>query len=231
MGTGLRQGTESWWQEGRLGYAQYAASGLSRLGVNAPRAADPRARAVEVEASGVRLWADTRDGISPGGHNYVTSEPYVLEGLEGGFTALPVADAQAVLGAQRVRAERTGLASAWSEDHLDRAPWFAYACVWVDRGAWRVLDFDGRDVPEVAWSSAKAAFAWDALFPDDFTQALVARIAPAVDPERGVMAGVYERGGELNQALTLNTNGVVLEALLYRHVGMPLERWTREAGL
>ncbi|HLL82143.1 MAG TPA: DUF3131 domain-containing protein, partial [Longimicrobium sp.] len=67
MGTGLRQGTESWWQEGRLGYAQYAASGLSRLGVNAPRAADPRARAVEVEASGVRLWADTRDGISPGG--------------------------------------------------------------------------------------------------------------------------------------------------------------------
>lgn len=48
------------------------------------------------------------------------------------------------------------------------------------------------------------------------------------DPNRGVFAGFYEETQQPSRALTLNTNGIVLEALLYSNVGMPLEVWARQ---
>ena len=40
-------------------------------------------------------------------------------------------------------------------------------------------------------------------------------------------AGFYEESDRPNRALTLNTNGIVLEALLYVRVGVPLAEWAR----
>ena len=46
------------------------------------------------------------------------------------------------------------------------------------------------------------------------------------EPEQGVFGGVYEENQAINRALSLNTNGQILEALLYAHIGsVPLEDW------
>jgi Protein of unknown function (DUF3131) len=49
------------------------------------------------------------------------------------------------------------------------------------------------------------------------------------DPSKGVFAGYYETTQQPNRALTLNTNGIILEALLYNQAGKPLEAWAHEA--
>jgi Protein of unknown function (DUF3131) len=41
-----------------------------------------------------------------------------------------------------------------------------------------------------------------------------------------VFGGVYENTQEINRSLSLNTNGQILEAILYSHIGsIPLEDW------
>ena len=45
------------------------------------------------------------------------------------------------------------------------------------------------------------------------------------DPKQGAFAGYYEATKAPNRALTLNTNGIVLEALLYAKIGKPIELW------
>jgi hypothetical protein len=63
------------------------------------------------------------------------------------------------------------------------------------------------------------AFALAALYADDpYAEVLRASFATLYDPERGWFAGVYDRG-EPNRALTANTNGVILETLLWKAAG------------
>ncbi|NJR32677.1 MAG: DUF3131 domain-containing protein [Chamaesiphon sp. CSU_1_12] len=133
MGAHIRNGKEEWNQEGRLGYEQYAAYGLKKLGIVAPNALNPKANERNVDVLGIQIPADTRSTY----HNYVTSEPYVLDGLETGFKALPVDYAGRVLLAQARRAQATGHFTAWSEDNLDREPWFVYNNIHVDGKNWK----------------------------------------------------------------------------------------------
>lgn len=228
MGTSMMAGQEQWVQEGRLGYAQYAARSLLPLGVQAADAARPDAHLRWVSVSGVRVPVDTRDMTTSGGHNYVTSEPYVLDGLETGFKALPAPYARAVLAAQEARYKATGVLTAWSEDNLDRAPYFAYNCLYVDGQAWTTLDANGHAIPQLRGSSFKAAAGWHALFGTPYTAKLMQAMRPLVDPAAGAFAGTYEALKGPNRALTLNTNGVVLEALWYGRVKRPLEDWAHD---
>jgi hypothetical protein len=167
MSTDARNGKETWTQEGRLGYEQYAAYGLSKINVSAPKALDPKAETTEVKVYGVSLPVDKRDTRSSQAHNYVTSEPYVLDGLESGFKALPVDFAGRVLQAQQRRYLATKQLTAWSEENL-------------------------------------------------------------ADPNQAVFAGFYEETQQPNRAITVNTNGIILEGLLYSKVGRPLEVWAHE---
>lgn len=45
---------------------------------------------------------------------------------------------------------------------------------------------------------------------------------------QAVFAGFYEQTQQPNRAITLNTNGIILEGLLYSKVGRPLEVWAHE---
>ncbi len=63
------------------------------------------------------------------------------------------------------------------------------------------------------------------LFRTTYTGQLYDGLRWLADPEQGVFAGTYEQTQEPNRALTLNTNGIILEALLYSHLGQPLEAW------
>lgn len=222
MGTHLQNGKEEWNQEGRLGYEQYAAYGLKKLGIVAKNALDPKANEYYVDVMGIQIPADKRTSY----HNYVTSEPYVLDGLETGFKALPAEYAGRVLQAQTRRAQATGQFTAWSEDNLDRAPWFVYNSIHVDGQNWKTLNPAGKESDKFRTSSTKTAVSWQMLFGNRYTERNYKGLRWLADPDRGVFGGVYEENQEINRSLTLNTNGQILAALLYAHIGsIPLEDW------
>ncbi len=222
MGVHIEKGKEEWNQEGRLGYEQYAAYGIKKLGVVAKNALNPKTHEQNVDVMGVQIPADTRTSY----HNYVTSEPYVLDGLETGFKALPAEYAGRVLQAQTRRAQATGHFTAWSEDNLDREPWFVYNNVHVDGQNWKSLTPSGKDSNKFSTSSTKTAVSWQMLFRNRYTERNYQGLRWLADPDRGVFGGVYESTQEINRSLTLNTNGQILEAILYSHIGsIPLEDW------
>ena len=222
MGAHINKGKEEWNQEGRLGYEQYAAYGMKKLGVVAKTALNPKAHEKNVDVMGVQIPADTRTSY----HNYVTSEPYVLDGLETGFKALPAEYAGRVLQAQIRRAQATGHFTAWSEDNLDRAPWFVYNNIHVDGQNWKTINPSGQDSNKFSTSSTKTAVSWQMLYRNRYTERNYQALRWLADPDRGVFGGVYEGTQEINRSLTLNTNGQILEAILYSHIGsIPLEDW------
>jgi Protein of unknown function (DUF3131) len=222
MGAHIQKGKEAWEQEGRLGYEQYAAYGLKKLGIVAKKALDPRANQQQVDVMGLKIPADTRTTY----HNYVTSEPYVLDGLETGFKALPAEYAGRILQAQTRRSQSTGQFTAWSEDNLDREPWFVYNNIHVDGKNWKTINPSGKDSDKFRVSSTKTAVSWHMLFRNSFTERNYKGLRWLADPEQGVFGGVYEENQATNRSLSLNTNGQILQALLYAHIGsIPLEDW------
>ena len=151
---------------------------------------------------------------------YLTSDPFLLAGLElGGIDPTFRAFTDTVHAVQRKRFEATGVLTAVSEDSLDRPPWFAYDSVLLDGEPWQCRSVDGRDASELRTLSAKAAFGWAALYPDDYGERLRQAVAPLAQPRSGFHAGRYERDGAPNESLNINTNAVILEAILYLERG------------
>src|SRR5205085_6830788 len=99
--------------------------------------------------------------------DYVTSEPYVLAGLEFGWTGSARDYAWRVYRAQQARFRRTGNLTAASEDHVDQAPWFVYDTVYAGGKPWATITDRGEDAAALKALSTKAAFGWYALYGDD----------------------------------------------------------------
>ncbi len=206
-------------QEGRLGYEQYAAKGFGLVGLDVSRARRYDRFVAETSLLGVPVPRDARDFRRFGALDAVTTEPWVLDALELGLDPAAAPLAERVFDVQKRRFESTGVVTALSEDHLDRAPWFAYGAVWADGAPWRAVAPNGDDAGALRGLSTKAAFALAVLHPDDpYAGVLRDAIADARDPELGWFAGVYERGGT-NRSLSANTNAVVLEAVLFEARG------------
>lgn len=230
MGTDATGAKELHYQEGRLGYEQYAAHGLAGLGLDLAKARDPLAERREVTVSGVPIPADRREDAGSGAHNYVTSEPYVLDGLETGFEAVLEDHATSVLLAQQARARETKVPTAWSEDNVDRPPYFVYNCLYVNGRAWSAVDAAGKPADAHRGSSLKAAAGWHVLYRTPYTREVYEGLRGLHDPARGAWAGRYEADGQPNKALTLNTNGVILEAFLVARAGRPVAAWAAEGA-
>jgi hypothetical protein len=217
-------------QEGRLGYEQYAAHALAALGLDVSAARRFDRFAVAEEILGVRVLRDARDRRRFDAVDALATEPWVLHAFEHGLDGESAPLVRAIYDVQKRRWEASGRVTAMSEDHVDRPPWFVYGAIWADGEPWRTVGASGDDASELRALSTKAAFALATLFPaDPYSAALRGAIASARDPERGWFAGVYERGG-VNHALTANTNGVILEALLFKLRG-PLLAGARRIAL
>jgi hypothetical protein len=213
------QGRAELVQEGRLGYEQYAARAFSLVGHGATRASSYTQQLAWTDVDGVRVGHDRRTERESGAHNYVLSEPYVLDGLELGWDRDSGELAWRVLQAQQRRFEKTGQLTAVTEDHLDQKPYFAYNTVHANGRNWFTLSDKGEDLSALRTLSVKAAFGWYALVDSDYTRRLVAGVVALNEPQRGWYAGLYERTGQPNKALTANTNAVVLESLAYIQEG------------
>jgi hypothetical protein len=216
-------------QEGRLGYEQYAAFAFAALGFDVSVARRFDHFVAHTEILGVAVPHDARDPHTFGAIDPVVTDPWVLIAFEHGLGPDGAPLAHRIFEVQKRRFKATGLATAAGEDHVDRAPWFVYDAIYAGGAAWRTITPSGADAPAFQELSTKGAFALAILYPDDPYAAVLARaLAPARDPARGWYAGVYARGG-LNRALTANTNGVILEALLFKALG-PLQRTCARCG-
>lgn len=210
------------YQEGRLGYEQYAAAGLELWGTQAQRSLDLLHNAQEVAVLGVPLLADRRRG------EHLASEAFVLMGLELGWYPELRNQAWRMLAAQEARFRETGTVTVASEDAINREPYFLYYSVFTDGRPFVVLGPEGQsgDFPRTV--STKAAFAWHALLPSAYTWRAVQTVSAAAGGN-GWGSGVYEaEPARSTGAENVNTAAVVLESALYYMRGRPLIEGPRQ---
>jgi hypothetical protein len=224
-GTTVTDGKEQYNQEGRLGYENYAAYGLKLWGLDVQKALDTKTNTAFIGIYGQGVPYDKRDFDSSGANNYVLSEPYILDGIETGFQALPKAYADRVLAAQEARYLATNQLTAATEDNLDRAPYFVYNSIFVNGKPWANITDKRQNHPELRFLSAKAAIGWHVIYNSDYTQKLANFVQTNLKAEGGWYNGYYETLKEPNKAQTANNNGVILQSLLYKKVGKPLTIW------
>lgn len=201
--------------EGRVGYEQYAARGFELWGHAATKSLDATAHARPVTVLGQTLLHDER------GNDKLTSEPFVLMGMELGY--LPPFDdlSRAMLAAQEARYKKTGTVTMVSEDALEVAPWYFYYYSVYSEGETFAVRAHGPVKNGPRWVSAKAAFAWNALFPSSYTWTALKRVQAARHSD-GWASGVFESNGHTTGVRNLNTAAVILEAALYRKLGKPI---------
>lgn len=219
-------------QEGRLGYEEYAAAGFGRWGFATLQASAPEPYN-EIGIYGVPIAYDGRDPAEYGAHNYVVMESFLLSGIELNWDraddttskdrihtdAMMAKQAQRVYRAQARRYEQTGVLTARSEHQLDEEPWFVYDTVYTDGVPWNTISDDGTPRPQFAALSTKAAVGMWVLFDTPYGKHLEEAVSGLYDPEKGFYEGSYESDGRKIETFTANTNGIVLEALLYREQG------------
>ncbi|MEA2706008.1 MAG: hypothetical protein QOH22_796 [Gemmatimonadaceae bacterium] len=202
-----------------LGYEQYAAGGFALWSQRASNSLNPTAYAKTTSVLGVTVWIDSR------GSARLTSEPYIMMGLETGFWAQALNDqAHAVLKAQQARNDQQGIITIVTEDAMPDAPYYFYYYSVYHSGKTFVVEGPGYGtvVSNPRWVSSKAAFAWRALIPTDYTLKAFNAVQAAAIPGDGWGAGVYEGTLKPTGYATLNTAGMILESALYQRNGKPV---------
>lgn len=206
-------------QEGRIGYEEYSAKSLGLMGWDVSQALRYEDYLGWVDVYGVKVPYDQRDPEKYHAHNYVVSEPYVLDGLEFGWDEVSRELAFQVYRAQEERYRNANILTAVSEDHIDQPPYFVYNTVFTDGKIWNCITEKGEDASQFRSISTKAVFGWYALYRSPYTEKLLGHVSNLFDPEKGWYSGVYESSGQPNKAITCNTNAIVLESLCYKKFG------------
>ena len=220
-----KDGKESYYQEGRLGYENYAAYGFKLWGLKVDKALDSTDKAEFVSLYGVNIPYDKRDYDKTEANNYVLSEPYFLDGIETGFKSLPKSYSDNILNAQQARFEATGQLTALTEDNLDREPYFLYNTLFVNGHPWSSITDTSKNYNNFRFLSTKAAIGWHSLYNSKYTEQLYKFVLENLRFDGGWYGGYYESLKEPNTSLTANNNGVILECLLYQKVKKPLLVW------
>jgi hypothetical protein len=213
-------------QEGKLGYEEYAAKGYLVQAYDATESFRYTDFLKFIEIYGIQIGTDTREVKHHPAYNYILSEPYILDGLEYGFDFNSLELAYRLYKVQKAHARKTGKPVAVSEDHVDKSPYFVYNSVYANGKKWVCYAENGDNAEDFKSFSTKAAYAWTTLFDDDYSKELYNALKNLNDPEKGWYAGKYDKSGKINKALTVNTNGIILEAIAYKLNG-PLLRIKR----
>ena len=211
-------GTWNSFAETGIGYEQYAAAGFALWGQRATTSLDANAYRQPKTIMGVTVNVDSR------GSARLISEPYIMMGMEIGWYASALrTEAQNLLAVQKARFDQTGIITMPTEDAMPDAPYFFYYYSIYQGGNSFVVEGPdkGTVVQNPRWVSSKAAFAWRALFPTDYTLRTFNAVQAAAIPGDGWGAGVYESTLRATGYTSLNTAGVILEAALYQKLGHP----------
>jgi hypothetical protein len=202
------------YQEGQIGYEQYAAAGFAAWGAEVDRALSLEENALPVTIGGRTIYADAR------GRDRLTSDPFVLMGLEIGWDPAIARFARSLLAVQEARYHATGRMTIVGEDAISRPPYFFYYySVYTHRKAFGVdVQTPGAFVNEPRWVSAKAAFGWHALLPRPYTRRAIEVVQPARSAA-GWGSGVFEETSASTDSQNINTAAVILTAALVERRG------------
>ena len=221
----LVQGEEQYKPQGRQGTEAYAAYGFKLWGLSVDQSLNVNTHRSWVQIYGQKVPVDSRPALDSNANEGAT-DPYFLDGIESGFQALPKSDADRILSAQIARYQATHQLTAVAQDHLDRSPGVLNNTLYANQQPWASVA-NQQSYPDFRGLSAKASIAWDVLYHTNYTQSLVSFVKTNLESDRGWYSGYYEVLKQPNQALTAETNGVILESLLYRKVKKPLLQWAK----
>lgn len=219
-------------QEGRLGYEEYAARGFSMWGYDTDLAARAAPYGL-IKLYGITIPYDARDPRVFDAHNYVVAEGAILDGIEFGWndpaditgdpfthkTGWGAHVADNIYRAQEARHASTGILTARTEHQLSGPPYFVYDTLFSDGQPWATITDAGQSVPAAAAVASKAAIGLWVLWNTPYTERLFAAVQSLVRPDRGIAEGRLEQSGEVIDAFTVNTNGIILESLAYKIAG------------
>ncbi len=196
-------------QEGRLGYEQYSASGYLAWGISPDSCFYPERAIDTVRIYDREIIFDTRN------YPYLTSDPFMLMAFETGFiNQLTEKLFNYLYLSQYDRFLETNRVTAIGEDNLDRSPWFNYYNLYYEGSTWSCVSHKGEKIDYLRSFSVKAAIGMGLYFQDEYGEIIFNKARQQYDPEKGFYAGIYENG-ELNASVNVNTNGVILESLLF----------------
>jgi hypothetical protein len=210
-------------QEGRLGYEEYAAKSFICLGFDNYEALKTDDYLKTVKIYDVDIPVDSREPERFGGNNYVLSDPFILMAFELGLDNTFKQFAWRVYLAQQEKYLKSGVLTAVGEDHLDTFPHFVYNTVYSNGKQWNCITDNGNDASNFKSLSVKSAFGWHYLFQTGYTSKLMERIKSCYDEKRGWFAGIYDKNGKINKAITCNTNAVVLQSIYFKKFGKYLK--------
>lgn len=217
------------YQEGRLGYEEYAAMGYQSWGFDTAKASS-LAPYQAVKIYDIEILHDGRDPRQTGTPAPVLSLPYILHGLE--FHWEPIADtpsvdrsptspkiadlADRIYRVQEARYVREKIFTARTDHQISRPPFFVYDSIFAAGYAWNTIADSGAHHPEFAMVATRAVFGLWVLWRTAYTDQLLAVVHTLFDPERGWYEGRYEQTGGYDETITCTTNALILEALLYK---------------
>ena len=214
-----KTGKRQTFTEDEIGYQQYALSGFAMWGARVNSAGlDVRSNVAVVNVLGVRLL------VTSPGNDRVMSEPFIMLGMETGFRSPQLGrQAAQVLAAQTARYQRTGIVTAVTEDALPDPPYYFYYYSVYHRGKSFVVEGpgDNKYVERPRWVSSKAAFGWNAVLPNAYTQLVLRAVRPA-GTTNGWGSGVYEDTLQPTGVPSLNTAALIMESALYKTRGRPI---------
>lgn len=221
-------------QEGRLGYEEYAAKGFALWNFNT-RSAMQKAPYSYLPIYCVPIAYDARDVRIWHAHNYVVSETSILEGVELGWKR-PLFDSKSknwqweldrwsynfamrVFEVQHRRFKDTGIVTARTEHHIESDPYFIYDTIFADGFPWNTITENGVYMPQVSAVASKAAIGLWSLWDHNYSDVLFKKTANLYEPDKGFYEGWYENASGPIPIFTANSNGIILEVLLYRKMG------------
>jgi hypothetical protein len=198
-------------QEGRLGYEQYAAKGYKLWNINLIKALDYEP-SKKIKIEGVEIIVDTRNFF------FLNSEPFILSKIELDFIDDNFEDiTKKIYKIQKIRWEKYKKLTAFSEDAIDKKPWFLYNSIYHENIYWSAFSPNGKEYKNLRTLSTKACFGFDAIFNDNYSNLLKNSVLNNVSKNNGYYAGIYENDNTINKSLNINTNAIILESLYYKH--------------
>ena len=205
--------------EALTGYEEYLARGYKLWHFKGDEARSYKF-VKEVDVYGIKIPTDTRPFFS----NFIESEPFWYLGFEYGINDKDAGRyIHNIYKVQEERYKRTGQLTAVTEDNIDRRPYFLFNTIYTNGEPWKTINQMGEDYDQYKTVSTKAAIGMHFLFGTPYSKKVFDYMKHNYNPKKGYYAGKYEKLPGANRALTLNTNAIILEAMLSRSMGRPLQ--------
>lgn len=210
--------------EGRLGYSEYSASGFTLWGFLPGKSTIPPYETTLIY--NIPIDFDARDPRTNQQNNPVLSMPYLLSGIEFNWKApgnskeyqqFQQQRGQRIYQVQEARWKIDKIYTARTDHLSSPPPNLLYDSIFANGYPWNSIGDDNKEYPEKALVATKAVFGMWVLWNTEYTDQLMKITRSMYDAKRGWYEGRYEKSGAYDRTITLSTNALVLEALLYKH--------------